>query len=251
MFFLYFDEWASNRQATMSDCNEMISMAKLAEQTERYEDMASTMKKYTKMKSQLSAEERNLFSVAYKNVVGACRSSWRIISNEESKAGEYMKNVTKSYREEIENELKKTCQEVLDLLDDPLIPNAVNDDQVFYYKMKGDYHRYLAEVAPQDDTESKSKSEEAYKKACEISEKMPPTDPIRLGLALNYSVFQYEICNNAELACSLAEKAFDDAIAELGSLSDDSYKDSTLIMQLLRDNLALWNSGNQCEDGDE
>uniref|UniRef100_A0A3B4BHF0 14-3-3 domain-containing protein n=1 Tax=Periophthalmus magnuspinnatus TaxID=409849 RepID=A0A3B4BHF0_9GOBI len=226
-------------------CDEdMIYMAKLAEQAERYDDMAKTMKKFAKMKNVLNSEQRNLFSVAYKNVVGARRSSWRIISNEEGKANnEEKKNITKSYREDIENELKTTCKEVLDLLDDPLIPHAANDDdEVFYYKMKGDYHRYLAEVALQDDTEK-----EAYKKACDISEKMPSTDPIRLGLALNYSVFQYEICNNAELACSLAQKAFDDAIAELDDLKDDSYKDSTLIMQLLRDNLAVSLYGEYCE----
>ena len=68
---------------------------------------------------------------------------------------------------------------------------------------------------------------------------MPPTHPIRLGLALNSSVFYYEIMNNAEQACKLAKTAFDDAIAELDNLKEDSYKDSTLIMQLLRDNLTV------------
>merc|ERR1711979_144203 len=79
---------------------------------------------------------------------------------------------------------------------------------------------------------------------------MPPTHPIRLGLALNYSVFHYEILNNPEEACTLAKTAFDLAIAELDTLSEESYKDSTLIMQLLRDNLTLWTSDMQGE-GDE
>lgn len=114
--------------------------------------------------------------------------------------------------------------------------------------MKGDYHRYLAEVAEDDDIESKKLSEEAYSCASKHSEEMPPTHPIRLGLALNYSVYHYEICNNPEKACSLAKKAFDDAIAELDTLKEDSYKDSTLIMQLLRDNLTLWTCDNQNED---
>jgi len=89
---------------------------------------------------------------------------------------------------------------------------------------------------------------------------MQPTHPIRLGLALNFSVFFYEIVNSPEKACQLAKqvgcrsewikgvwpviisgcfKAFDDAIAELDTLNEDSYKDSTLIMQLLRDNLTV------------
>ncbi|XP_029602828.1 14-3-3 protein beta/alpha-A [Salmo trutta] len=94
-------------------------------------------------------------------------------------------------------------------------------------------------------------SQEAYKDAFEISKKdMQPTHPIRLGLALNFSVFYYEILNSPEQACKLAKTAFDDAIAELDSLSEDSYKDSTLIMQLLRDNLTLWTSDNQ-GDGED
>jgi len=69
---------------------------------------------------------------------------------------------------------------------------------------------------------------------------METTHPIRLGLALNYSVFFYEIRNNQQKACELAKEAFEKAIHELDELNEDSYKDSTLIMQLLRDNLTLW-----------
>ena len=82
-------------------------------------------------------------------------------------------------------------------------------------------------------------SSTAYKAALEECEKLPTTHPIRLGLALNFSVFYYEIMNAPDKACELAKKAFDNAIAELDSLQEDSYKDSTLIMQLLRDNLTV------------
>merc|ERR1711927_117632 len=108
----------------------------------------------------------------------------------------------------------------------------------------------LAEVAV-GDTRAKvlEDSQKAYQEAFEIAKaKMQPTHPIRLGLALNFSVFYYEILSSPDRACHLAKQAFDDAIAELDTLSEESYKDSTLIMQLLRDNLTLWTS-DQGDDG--
>lgn len=105
----------------------------------------------------------------------------------------------------------------------------------------GDYYRYLAEIGT--DKESSTKSLEAYKMASDIAQdELPNTNPIRLGLALNFSVFFYEILNKPQRACRLAKAAFDEAISELDSVKEESYKDSTLIMQLLRDNLTLWTS---------
>merc|ERR1712050_395268 len=95
--------------------------------------------------------------------------------------------------------------------------------------------------------DAKSKAAEsarkAYAEATQVAEKdLAVTHPIRLGLALNYSVFQYEVLSNPEDACKMARAAFEDAIAELDNVDEGSYKDSTLIMQLLRDNLTLWTS---------
>jgi len=213
----------------------------------RYDDMANAMKKVTEANSELSNEERNLLSVAYKNVVGARRSSWRVISSIEQKTegSERKQQMAKEYREKIEKELKDICQEVLNLLDKFLIPKATTaESKVFYLKMKGDYYRYLAEVATGDErTKVIEESQRAYNDAFDIAKnQMQPTHPIRLGLALNFSVFYYEILNAPDRACHLAKQAFDDAIAELDTLNEDSYKDSTLIMQLLRDNLTLWTS---------
>ncbi|XP_055508305.1 14-3-3 protein beta/alpha-like isoform X1 [Leucoraja erinacea] len=235
------------------DKAELVEKAKFAEQMERYDDMAAAMKAVAEKGEELSNEERNLLSVAYKNVVGTRRSSWRVISSIEQKDdnSENKLQMVKSYREKIEKELQDICNDVLGLLDDYLIKNAsTSESKVFYLKMKGDYYRYLSEVA--DEAKKKStveKSQNAYKEAFEISEAhMQPTHPIRLGLALNFSVFYYEILNSPDKACQLAKTAFEQAIAELDSLNDESYKDSTLIMQLLRDNLTLWTSDNQGEE---
>merc|ERR1712232_519280 len=113
-----------------------------------------------------------------------------------------------------------------------------------YQKMKADYYRYIAEFT---DGDKKAKAAEnarsAYAEAAAVAEKdLAVTHPIRLGLALNYSVFQYEVLGEPDEACKMARTAFEDAIAELDNVAEDSYKDSTLIMQLLRDNLTLWTS---------
>uniref|UniRef100_A0AAQ4QG40 Tyrosine 3-monooxygenase/tryptophan 5-monooxygenase activation protein, theta polypeptide b n=1 Tax=Gasterosteus aculeatus aculeatus TaxID=481459 RepID=A0AAQ4QG40_GASAC len=176
------------------DKSDLIQRAKLAEQAERYDDMAKTMK-----------------------------------------------------------ELQEICDNVLKLLDDHLIANSkAPESKVFYLKMKGDYYRYLAEVATgEKKDETIVTSQQAYQEAFDISKtEMDSTHPIRLGLALNFSVFYYEILNSPHKACDLAKAAFDDAIAELDQLNEESYKDSTLIMQLLRDNLTLWTSDTTAEEGE-
>ena len=232
--------------ADQVDPAKLVYQAKLAEQAERYEDMVSLMKSVVENKDKdkdLTNEERNLLSVAYKNVVGARRSAWRIISSLEQKSEPGNKaEMVEEYRKKIKEELKDKCREVLELIDAHLTPSAKEvEPKVFYLKMKGDYYRYLVEIETKN-TDWRVKSKEAYEAAQKESEELKQTHPIRLGLALNFSVFYYEIENDPKNACELAKKAFDDAIAELDNVEEESYKDSTLIMQLLRDNLTLWQS---------
>merc|ERR1712039_1078061 len=194
-------------------------------------------------------EERNLLSVAYKNAVGSRRAAWRIITSvaqkEKSKGNEENATYAQEYRKKVEQELDKICNTILTLLDANLIAKATSDEsKVFYQKMKADYYRYIAEFTEGDKKdEAAENARKAYQEAHEVAEKgLAVTHPIRLGLALNYSVFQYEVLSNPDEACKMARTAFEDAIAELDNVAEDSYKDSTLIMQLLRDNLTLWTS---------
>merc|ERR1712012_1299872 len=117
-------------------------------------------------------------------------------------------------------------------------------------KMKADYYRYIAEFTADDAKKKASENARlAYQEASKVAEKdLAVTHPIRLGLALNYSVFMYEVLSNPDEACKMARTAFEDAIAELDNVAEDSYKDATLIMQLLRDNLTLWTSDQEGGD---
>ncbi|KAF6020118.1 hypothetical protein EB796_021560 [Bugula neritina] len=241
----------------MADRDDNVYLAKLAEQAERYDEMVESMKKVAILDQELTVEERNLLSVAYKNVIGARRASWRILSSmeqkEEAKGAEQSKlTLLNDYRVHIEKELADICQDILDIIEKHLLVSAASgESRVFYNKMKGDYYRYKAEFAKGNSRKEAAESSlVAYKTANDIAaESLPPTNPIRLGLALNFSVFYYEILNSPDRACRLAKAAFDDAIAELDTLNEESYKDSTLIMQLLRDNLTLWTSDMPSDEG--
>ncbi|KAM1138783.1 hypothetical protein COP1_036675 [Malus domestica] len=243
--------------ASPKERENYVYTAKLAEQAERYDEMVEAMAKVAKLDVELTVEERNLLSVGYKNVIGARRASWRILSSieqkEEGKGNDQNVSRIKEYRQKVESELSSICSDIMRVIDEHLIPSCTAfESTVFFYKMKGDYYRYLAEFKTGDDRkEVADQSMKAYQAASSKAESdLPPTHPIRLGLALNFSVFYYEILNSPERACHLAKQAFDEAISELDTLSEESYKDSTLIMQLLRDNLTLWTSDIP-EDGAE
>jgi len=228
---------------------DLSFMARTAETAERYDDMTQFMRTLVQGSSSfdLSIEERNLLSVAYKNVIGSRRAAWRTLNSDENKDGDLIK----TYRQQVEVEMEGICKEVLNLLETILVPATKgkgNESQVFYLKMTGDYYRYLSEFSEGKEYDKKAASN--YEEALSVaSEKLSPTHPIRLGLALNYSVCMYEILKEPKKACELAKKAFDEAISKLDQLDEASYKDSTLIMQLLRDNLTLWTSDQQGGDG--
>ena len=233
-----------------------IYMAKVCEQTERFDDMLVYIKKVLESGEELTTEDRNLLSVAYKNAVGTRRTSWRVLSSIETK--EEAKNssflpLLREYKLRIEEELDRICNEIIKLLDSQLIKSAKGNPQseVFYQKMRGDYYRYIAEYATGDKHKNAAdQAYDAYNKANEIAVKsLETTNPIRLGLALNFSVFYYEVRNDPKQACQLAKQAFDDAIADIEKIEEENYKDSTTIMQLIRDNLTLWTS--ELEHGDE
>lgn len=208
--------------------------------------------------NELNVDERNLLSVAFKNVVGTRRAAWRVISLIERKEGHKGQPTNaekaKKYKSTIEKELTTICEKILDLLKKYLIPNSKSEEaQVFLYKLKGDYQRYIAEFESGElKARATEEAQQSYEKAQNLAnECLTATHPMRLGLALNYSVFFYEIKQNAHKACKMARDAFDEAIAELDDIDDDFYKDATLIMQLLRDNLTLWTEEVEAEAANE
>jgi hypothetical protein len=240
---------------------KLLALCRWSEVTERYEDMCEYLKLLLKAKEgDLDDEQRNLFSVGFKSVVGNLRRSWRSLDPENGAD-------FGPYRTYIQKKIETVCGNVVELIKNPIltkeeekrgklekqaekgakseikdIEEAIRkqaEAETFYHKMVGDYERYKAELKPD---EVSSKAADAYKKATEIAEPLPDTDSTKLGLALNYSVCLFEISKQKEEAVKVAKAAFDNALKKLDELDDNDYKNSTLIMQLLRDNLTLWTS---------
>lgn len=236
----------------MTDFEEKIYLARVAEQCERYDDMIEFLQVLKDKKNDLSVDERNLVSVAYKNEVTTRRSAWRAISTIASNAKyEQYEGVLKKYNDQIVAEMERICTEVCKLIDAFLKRADEAESRVFFHKMKGDYYRYMAEVTTGSALdEFKNNALGAYKEAQKEAEKLMVSHPIRLGLALNFSVFYFEIMNQPTAACNLAKETFESAINSIDDMKEDEYKDAAMILQLLKDNITLWNAEFEDDEGD-
>ena len=227
---------------------EYVYLAKLYERAERFPDMVKAINKFVEMEPKLTKDERNILSAGYKNIISDKRASWRLLNSmerkEEKKNSPQVANI-REVKAKIESELNKICDDIQKIIDKYLVPNATEPEmKVFFLKLKGDYYRYKCEFASDKDfDETCEKAEKVYKEAYEIANKdIPITNSTRLGLALNYSVFYYEIKGLKEEACNIAKNAFDESMKVLDDLEKSKAKDTLLIIQLLKENLILWSN---------
>lgn len=243
----------------MKDPNydKLIYLARITEQAERHEETIKYMEEIVKTKKEdLTLEERNILSTAYKNCVSARRSAWRTIYaisiKEKTNQSKFLALVT-DLKELLEKELSDLCHKMLLLIDTYLLKKSTSDEsKVYYMKLKGDYYRYLAEfMSGSENKEVATQSMNSYKEANDLAESLACTNPIKLGLALNFSVFYYEVMNDPATACKIANTAFDEAIHQLEKIEDDQYKDSTTILQLLKENIDMWKADEQQDEGEE
>ena len=224
---------------------EKIFMARVAEQAERFDDMVDFLKEVVNGKdSDFTTEERNLLSVGFKNLIGTKRTALRTISAIEQNP-KYSKfaDALGNYKKRIEEELFNQCINIVNLVKDKCMTLASNNEsKAFFLKMAGDYYRYVAESATGDKlNEVKNGALEYYNKATEISNKdLDPCNPIRLGLALNFSVFHFEVMNDHKKACELGEHALQTALEKIDDCDEETFRDAKSIIELLKENLSLW-----------
>lgn len=247
------EQTTMDEQRTASEAKETyLWMAKLAQQASRYDEMSSYMRMAAETGQPCTRDEDNMLSVAYKHAVDARREARRALLAVEQQcaADGWEAAAAWEYRAHVENELLDVCRQMVAVIDSRLSAYAAAElpditTEVFYWKLRADYNRYAAE-ATQDPAAWAAvvdESRAAYERADDLSQRsLRPIDPTRLGLMLNYSVFLYQVCQQRRLGCELASRVFDEAVAEIDSLDDTTSNDSTVILRLIRDNLAVWNT---------
>ena len=193
----------------------------------------------------LSSEERNLLSIAYQNTVTPAMTAWKVFSEIEKKEtvkeNPIRKNIVKTYKEKVGNEVRNICIEILELIDGLLSQDILADDpesKALYYKIKADSYQYLTEIStvPSEKRSFASQCLDAYNAASNIaSQEMQPSHPLRLSIALNFAKFYSDVLKDRKQGAGIAEKAFLAALNELDTLHEDAYKDVQHIMLQLKD----------------
>ena len=228
-----------------------VYMAMLAEQCNRFEEMTKFLEDMlTGRDKDLNSDERNLLSIAYKNSLTSRRTALRTViayeTKEKKKDSSPFLSYIQEYRKKIEDELTKMCNNVLNILDSYLLKRAEDAEaKVFYLKMKGDYNRYIAEYAQGDLKDKVSQAAlDSYDAASKDDSNLSPIHPISLGLALNFSVFHYEVMGDHDKACSIARDILDVANEEMKKIEEpdenENHRDAMSIINLLRENLDMW-----------
>ena len=235
----------------MVNVEEKIFLARVAEQAERFEDMVDYLEEVLTQKGgEVNADERNLLSVAFKNLISSKRAACRTISAiEQNPKYSKFNGALMEYKGKIEEQLRADCQKIIDMINVRVLGGSCSDEaKAFFVKMVGDYYRYIAENAKDALLEDvKGKAKQAYEQANAID--LPACNPIKLGLALNFSVFNYEVLKDHAKACELADTALQSALDKIDELEEDDFRDAKSIIELLKENLTLWKEEEEGDNG--
>ncbi|CAL8086506.1 unnamed protein product [Calicophoron daubneyi] len=230
---------------------EILVRANLEELAGRYAEMADSMEQVIKHSGDLSVEELNLLSLAYKNIVDPLRFALRIVNNQirkDEERDQTLLEADKMFHSQLTKELRAVCKTVIRHLSGGSVKYSPKAEaEALFLKLKADYFRYLSEVETGDDkTDAIGYSLIAYKQASSVAaSSLRSSDPVRLGIALNFATLYHDTENSADLAIKHAKAAFDAAVAELDILSEDPAKETVLVMQLLRDSIRAWLNENK------
>ena len=227
---------------------DYLFLIKLFRDTENYPDMVKAMNKYIELNPKLLKDERKFLCDAYKNIISDKRNSLHILSSlslkEESKQTNKMHEIS-IIKEKIQSELKIIFQDIHSIIDRYLIPNAQDSEsKILYMKLKADYFRYHCEFAEGDEFEEISNNaRKMYKQTFDLAEKeLPLYNEVRLGLILNYSVFEYDIMDNKNEGYEMASKTYNDTMKILDDVEKKRSSENLLLIQLIKENINIWSN---------
>ena len=234
--------------------NNYLFLTKLFNCSENYPDMVKAINKYIELNPKLTKEENKLLCNAYKNMVSDKRNSLQILLNyakkEESKPVNKLHEIS-IIKEKIISELKEIFKEIHSMLDRYLIPNAQDSEsKILYMKLKADYYRYHCEFAEGEEFEEISNNaRKMYKEAFDLAEKeLPLYNEVRLGLVLNYSVFEYDIMDNKNEGLEMASKIYNDTMKILDDVEKKRSSDNLLLIQIIKENINIWSNETEEEN---
>lgn len=236
---------------------EYVYLAKLYEKAEKGDEAIEFIKCFVNLNPDLTKEERMVLSSGYKFKISQKRNSWRLLNAAEKKEmkkseSENLKAILET-KSKVEDEMRDIILDLQDLLDNVLLPKATkNVSKVYFLRLKGDYLRYLAEfTSPQDQEEVITQAEIAYNESYELAEQhLQISNVNRLGIALNFSIFLYETRGLKEDAIVIAKTAFEESMKVLGELEKNKNREAILIIQILKENLLIWTTELNDEEGE-
>ena len=226
--------------------SDYLFLTKLFQVSENYNDMIKAINKYIELNPKLTKEEKKLFCIGYKNIISNKRNSFQILLNllskEDPKQANKVNEISK-IKEKVLSELKPILQEGLSILDGYLIPNAEdNESKILYMKLKADFYRYSCEFSEGEEfEEAANNSRKLYKEAFDLAEKeLPLCNEIRLGLVLNYTVFEFDIMENKKEAYDMALKYYNNSLKILDDDENIIEYENLLLIHEIKDNTDNW-----------
>lgn len=228
-----------------------LYFAMLAQQCSRYEETINYLQElFLERKKDFNKDERNLLSYAYIKFISQKRHALRVTMAYETKEKKYDNSpylsYIQEYRKELETDLTQQLQKIILNLDSLLIKKAENvEAKIFYKKLKGDYNRYIAEYSKDDLKEKVMKDAlTAYQEAINLCKDQPVLNILILGLALNYSIFYYEVMNERKTALKIATEYNQKITKELENFDEDKEENQDImnLVHLIRENIDMWKS---------
>ncbi|EAY01333.1 14-3-3 protein [Trichomonas vaginalis G3] len=233
----------------MSERDQCVTMAQILGQTpSKAKEMVNYMKRAVELNPILDTSERTLLSVGYKNLITSRRQGIRHLMQQEDE----MEGLTvpckeriQKIKEELINELVGFCTELINLVDEVILPKVEDPESVvFYQKLKADFYRYICEAQTGHDLElSLENATKSYKKALEVSKQnLQSYSPTSLGLILNYTVFLFENAKKQTDAVRIAQETYQTYAPIIEQNSEKSREEAAQIIKLLDENIKLWES---------